>query len=732
MQGIYINQRGVRPTDSTPESRYARLKAAQWIARLLDRNIELSDPFFDCVEWSCGGLDFCSEALGKEISKSEGRQGLEILCRDYKELLNVAQSRRSCAFETFIEIHPEYSRFLALLIQKHCRTVSNLIRKKPRAFFRAAEYLQYVFGLDKESIDFCEFLFMNRTFRSIERYFEDDLNVFSFGATDFMAHFLGVPTSKCRQIIQQLINLGIAEYKNRSLVLNDTIKEFWDEADPKIISDSFCSPLKGEILPLECFNLPEEYISHVRELLLQPGDRPVHILLYGAAGTGKTTFVRSLAAVCGLPAWVVSAPQNSDQDRRAKLMAGVGIASRHEKAFLLVDEAERILDSDMFAFFRKNTTDKAWLNSFMEKPGQRIVWITNHVHHLEESVRRRFHFSIHFEPLGRQERVSMWRQILERHGALDRVNDIFLKDLALTYDVPASVIEMAVDQAKSLCKRKRKGFEPALKRVVASYTVLQKGGERLRTKKAMASNYEPEGFTLEGSIDDLERKLVRGDSLLRRGEDIGAGAFTMLFYGPSGTGKTALARYLACRLNRECMVLRASDLLAPYVGMTERLIAKAFADAEREGEVLVVDEVDSFLFSRDTAVHSWETTQVNEFLTALEECRGICICTTNRRDRMDSAVMRRFSHKVGFGYSKPEQAKVLYSAMLAPIVGTELPESLEASLSVMKRLTPGDFHAVRAQMFHAEGALTHDVLIRALRREQDLKLDSQGGGIGFI
>jgi transitional endoplasmic reticulum ATPase len=183
----------------------------------------------------------------------------------------------------------------------------------------------------------------------------------------------------------------------------------------------FCRPLEGDALPLENFSIPAEQVEHVRALLRQSGDRPVHILLYGPPGTGKTTFARSLAAAEGIPAWSVSPPQGADNDRRAQLTAGARIASQHDKAFLLVDEAERILDCDMFS--RAKNVDKAWLNTFLEKPGQRVVWITNHVHHLEGAVRRRFHFSIHFEPLGRKERSAMWRQILERRGVLSRVDE---------------------------------------------------------------------------------------------------------------------------------------------------------------------------------------------------------------------------------------------------------------------------------------------------------------------
>ena len=108
------------------------------------------------------------------------------------------------------------------------------------------------------------------------------------------------------------------------------------------------------------------------------------------------------------------------------------------------------------------------------------------------------------------------------------------------------------------------------------------------------------------------------------------GLGTMLFYGPSGTGKTALARYIAKELGRECLLKRASDLLNPYLGMSEQNVAEAFREAERDGAVLVIDEADTFLFSRDTAQRSWETSLVNEFLTALEECRSFCTTQIGR------------------------------------------------------------------------------------------------------
>lgn len=58
-----------------------------------------------------------------------------------------------------------------------------------------------------------------------------------------------------------------------------------------------------------------------------------------------------------------------------------------------------------------------------------------------------------------------------------------------------------------------------------------------------------------------------------------------------------------------------------------------------------IDEIDTFLYSQETAIHSWEVSAVNELLTSLEECRCFCICTTNRFKELDAAAVRRFSYK---------------------------------------------------------------------------------------
>lgn len=716
--------------DSTPESRYARIRTAGWLMRILDKQIIVNSELLNCAFWCLGRLDFCLHGLLQEAQSSARVSKSALELDALEEIKRLSFYDLANSIEDFLEEYPRHQKAVRSMIQNECRKVQAVGMKRPRSFAMAARRLKEFFGLDQESVELCEFLFIHQAFDPVERCFDDNLQVLRFGGVDFLAHMLGIQASRCRNILRDLGYLGIVNAERAHVVLEDPIKGLWIEADTKRISEVFCNPLEGDVLALEDFSIPSDQVAHVRALLLQSGDNPVHILLYGPPGTGKTTFVRSLAAACAVPAWAVSTSRHSDSDRRSQLTAGARIASQHDKGFLLVDEAERILDCDMFA--RQKSTDKAWLNSFLEKPGQRVVWVTNHVHHLEGAVRRRFHFSIHFETLGRRERGNMWRQILGRHGVLSRVDESVMNELVRKYDVPASVMEMSVSQAAKLCGRKRSAFVPTLRRVVDSYETLKRDGGKPCKKVSVAPHYDPRGVSLEGSVEQLERKLTRLDSVLRQGGETESGASTMLFYGPPGTGKTALARYLADRIDRECRVVRASDLLGPFVGMTEANIAEAFREAEQADAVLVIDEADSFLFPREMATRSWETTQVNEFLTALEECRGFCICTTNRRESMDQAVMRRFSHKVAFTYSKPEQVQALYDALLAPMVKEPLPVDLEGELLAMHRLTPGDFHAVRAQMLNAEEDVDHADLVCALRKEQGLKLEGSARGLGFL
>ena len=130
----------------------------------------------------------------------------------------------------------------------------------------------------------------------------------------------------------------------------------------------------------------------------------------------------------------------------------------------------------------------------------------------------------------------------------------------------------------------------------------------------------------------------------------------LCLYGPPGTGKTAYGRWLAQQLDCPLHVKRASDLLSMWVGENEKNIANAFRQAEVEGALLLIDEVDGFLQDRRGAIRGWEVNLVNEMLSQMESFSGVFIASTNLMAGLDQAALRRFDLKVKFDFLRTDQA----------------------------------------------------------------------------
>ncbi len=143
------------------------------------------------------------------------------------------------------------------------------------------------------------------------------------------------------------------------------------------------------------------------------------------------------------------------------------------------------------------------------------------------------------------------------------------------------------------------------------------------------------------------------------------------------------------------MIKRASDLLSPFVGMTEKLIAGAFHSARQQGAVLLIDEADSFLQDRANARASWEVSQVNELLTQMESFPGIFCATTNLFKEIDRASLRRFDLKAEFRPMTTKQTVEFAKCCAGKLALGELSAADVARVERLDGLTPGDFAAVR-------------------------------------
>ena len=118
----------------------------------------------------------------------------------------------------------------------------------------------------------------------------------------------------------------------------------------------------------------------------------------------------------------------------------------------------------------------------------------------------------------------------------------------------------------------------------------------------------------------------------------------MLLYGPPGCGKTFVAEKFAEETGFNFALVKSSDLASSYLHGSQEKIAQLFKQAEAKAPVvLCFDEFDALVPDRGNPGSQYVTSEVNEFLSQLNNCsqRGIfVVATSNRPDKIDPAVLR--------------------------------------------------------------------------------------------
>jgi hypothetical protein len=140
-----------------------------------------------------------------------------------------------------------------------------------------------------------------------------------------------------------------------------------------------------------------------------------------------------------------------------------------------------------------------------------------------------------------------------------------------------------------------------------------------------------------------------------------------LFVGPSGTGKTLAACWLATKLGLPLYRVDLANINSKYIGETEKNLARLLARAERTEAVLLFDEADS-LFGKRTDIRDsndrFANTQTNYLLQRIETFDSIAILTSNSRGRFDTAFSRRLDMIIEFPAPAPTERRALWQAHL--------------------------------------------------------------------
>lgn len=489
--------------------------------------------------------------------------------------------------------------------------------------------------------------------------------------------------------------------------------------------------LRDVIAPAAPAELGLDDFAHVKSTLdvLQPylarsidgKARGVNVFIHGAPGTGKTQLALALAKELGCDLYEISS-QNESGDgingygRLRALRAGQSML-RKRRAVILFDEAEDVFDGGWTHLREKGSarSQKAWMNHLLETNAAPVIWLSNNVECMDPAFLRRFDVVLEMPLLrGRQ------RERLLDEACGDLIDARTRNRLVEARGLAPAVVRRAARVVRTIQDVLPANRTSAVLEQLIESTLEAQGHGGLTTGEAAAlpSSYDPRHIAADVDLAQVSAGIVQ------------AKTGRICLYGPPGTGKTAFGRWLATQLDVPLHAKRVSDIVSPYVGQTERNLARVFREAELDGAVLLLDEVDSFLQDRTRAQRSWEVTAVNEMLTQMEAYAGVFIASTNLMDGLDQAALRRFDLKVKFGYLRPAQAWDLFEVHCASL-GLPAPEaSARAAVERLTTLTPGDFAAV-ARQHRFRPVDSASALIAALEAECSIKKDSRKA-VGFI
>jgi len=511
------------------------------------------------------------------------------------------------------------------------------------------------------------------------------------GVSELLSNLFGLPKSDIISALKdkgKLLGYGLLERNYNP----DRFHDYLDWGKMLDFDEFISEPLNEQVLLKVCTKPAIEpslsledfaYLNEMKTMMLDylqssfaTHRKGANILIYGAPGTGKTELATLLGKVLSVSVNnitymdedgdVISAEDRLNKCRFAqKVLEG-------QSSLLIFDEIEDVFRA---GFFERSVAqkNKAWMNQLLENNNVPMIWLSNSVSGIDPAFLRRFDLILEMPDLPLKNKSALITQLVE-----GKLSPAYVQHFAKVRSLTPAILSRTIRVAKEL---NTSNFAETLL-MMFNQTLKSQNKPKIEPLVLGKADYNLDYVACNDNIHRISEGLKRS----KKGR--------ICCYGPPGTGKTAWAAWLAEELDMPLLLKQGSDLLDPYVGGTERNIAQAFEQAKADNALLVLDEVDTFLFSREGANRSWERSQVNEMLTQIERFEGLMVVSTNLIEVLDPAALRRFDLKLKFDYLTLPQ-RLDFAKQQAEILGLPLlSEEDLGQIESLNLLTPGDFAAV--------------------------------------